>query len=341
MSAELHEASLAGERARMEALLGARVPDDWPEERHARLFLTKLREQPSWAPWIARALVLRSEGRMIGHAGFHSGPAPAYLAEYLPGGIELGYTVFARDRRRGYAREAVVALMAFARREHPALTGFVASLSPTNAASLALVKGLGFSKIGDYDDPEDGLEHVHGLRLPPAAGWPTPFYAALLAPTRGELMSADWNDIAKTFDERVRRIVWCTVTTVDTKGRPFSRVLHPVWEGATGWIATGRQTLKTQHLAGNANVALSYWDPKHDTVIIQARAEWCDDAATKQRIWNLLKTTPEPVGYDPQLFWRAGVGDPSYGVLKLTPFRVDLLAAQEMMAGKGSTVWQA
>jgi len=169
MSAEFLEASLAGERARMEALLGARVPDEWPEHRHTQFFLTKLREQPSWAPWIARALVLRSERRMLGHAGFHSSPAPRYLAEYLPGSIELGYTVFARDRRRGYAREAVLALMEFARREHPALTGFVASISPTNEPSLALARGLGFSKIGEYDDPEDGLEHVCALRLRPEA----------------------------------------------------------------------------------------------------------------------------------------------------------------------------
>jgi general stress protein 26 len=154
-------------------------------------------------------------------------------------------------------------------------------------------------------------------------------------------MRGSWNDIAKTFDERVRRIVWCTVTTVDTKGRPFSRVLHPVWEGATGWIATGRQTLKTKHLAGNANVALSYWDPQHDTVIIQATAQWQDDDATKRRVWDLIKNAPAPIGYDPAMFWKGGVTDPTYGVLKITPYRVDLLGAQEMMQGKGSTVWRA
>ena len=170
MSAEFHAASLAEDRARMQELLGARVPADWPEPRFARLFLTKLREQPSWAPWLARAIVLRGEERrMLGHAGFHSAPAPSYLDVYLPGGVELGYTVFASERRRGYAREAVAALMAFARREQPGLSGFVASISPTNEPSLRLVRGFGFAKLGDYDDPEDGPEHVYGLRLPAAA----------------------------------------------------------------------------------------------------------------------------------------------------------------------------
>jgi general stress protein 26 len=150
-----------------------------------------------------------------------------------------------------------------------------------------------------------------------------------------------FDEIAATFDERVRRIVWCTVTTVDTKGRPFSRILHPVWEGATGWIATGRHTLKAKHLAGNPMVALSYWDPQHDTVIAQCRAEWCDDTATKRRIWDLLAGTPPPVGYDPGLFFKEGKDSAEYGVLKLTPTRVELWAGQDMMSGKPPTVWKA
>lgn len=141
-------------------------------------------------------------------------------------------------------------------------------------------------------------------------------------------------DIEKEFLDRVGRIVWCTVATMDTKGRPYARILHPVWEGSTGWIATGRQTLKTKHLAKNPYVALSYWDPQHDTAVVQARAEWCDDAATKSRIWDLIKNAPPPVGYDLSLFWRGGVSDPTFGVLKLTPFQIQLLTGAEMMQGK-------
>ena len=150
-----------------------------------------------------------------------------------------------------------------------------------------------------------------------------------------------FQEIAKTFDERVRRIVWCTVTTVDTKGRPFSRILHPIWEGSTGWIATGRQTLKAKHLAKNPMIAVSYWDPQHDTVIAQCRAEWCDDAATRRRIWELLKSTPPPVGYDPGLFFQNGPDAPDYGVLKLTPLRVELWAGQDMLQGRPPTLWKA
>lgn len=152
--------------------------------------------------------------------------------------------------------------------------------------------------------------------------------------------AASFQDIASIFDERVRRIVWCTVTTVDTRGRPFSRILHPIWEGATGWIATGRQTLKTKHLARNATVAVSYWDPSHDTVIAQCTAAWCDDEATRRRIWDLLASTPPPVGYDPALFFRGGVSDPGYGVLRLDPIRIDLWAGKDMLEGRPPTVWK-
>jgi general stress protein 26 len=150
-----------------------------------------------------------------------------------------------------------------------------------------------------------------------------------------------FQEIAATFEERVRRIVWCTVTTVDTKGRPFSRILHPIWEGPTGWIATGRRSLKAKHLAKNADVAVSYWDPRHDTVVAQCRAEWCDDAATKHRVWELFRSTPPPVGYDPGLFFRGGAGDPGYGVLRLTPHRVELWTGQDMLQGRPPTVWRA
>jgi len=150
-----------------------------------------------------------------------------------------------------------------------------------------------------------------------------------------------FDEIAKSFDERVRRIVWCTVTSVDTQSRPFSRILHPIWEGRTGWIATGRHSLKAKHLARNPMLAVSYWDAQHDTVIAQSHAEWCDDDATRRRIWELLKSTPPPVGYDPGLFFRGGATDPGYGVLRLTPTRVELWTGQDMLQGRPPTVWKA
>jgi L-amino acid N-acyltransferase YncA len=38
---------------------------------------------------------------------------------------------------------------------------FVASVSPSNTPSLALVAKTGFRKIGEHIDSEDGLEHIY------------------------------------------------------------------------------------------------------------------------------------------------------------------------------------
>jgi len=151
---------------------------------------------------------------------------------------------------------------------------------------------------------------------------------------------ASFAEIEKEFLERIARIVWCTVTTVDRRGRPRSRILHPIWEGQTGWIATGRDSFKARHLAANPYVSLSYWDPQHQQVHAECRASWADDPAEKKRVWNLFKSTPEPLGYDPGLFFRGGPEDPSFGALKLTPWRIELWSLADLVQGKPSRVFR-
>ena len=121
---------------------------------------------------------------------------------------------------------------------------------------------------------------------------------------------ASFAEIEEEFNARVSRIVWCTVATVDRQGRPRTRILHPIWEGSTGWIATGRHSLKEKHLAANPYLSVSYWDQEHQQVYVDAKAEWQDDQAEKLRIWNLYKDTPAPYGYDPAIIWQAGPDDP-------------------------------
>lgn len=151
---------------------------------------------------------------------------------------------------------------------------------------------------------------------------------------------ASFADLADEFHARVSRIVWCTVTTVDARGRPRARILHPMWEGSTGYILTGRHSYKEKHLAGNPWVSLSYWDPQHQQVYAECKSAWVDDPAEKARIWKLFKETPEPYGYDPSLFWPKGPEDADTGVLKLTPWRVEVSSIFDMAAGKPPLVWK-
>jgi [ribosomal protein S5]-alanine N-acetyltransferase len=119
-----------------------------------------MRREPASREWLVRALVLRAEKRMVGHAGFH-GP-PGVNGRAKADALELGYTVFHGFRGRGYATEAAGALMDWAAETH-GVRRFVASVAPANHASLAVVRKLGFVQTGDQWDEEDGLELVFEL----------------------------------------------------------------------------------------------------------------------------------------------------------------------------------
>jgi RimJ/RimL family protein N-acetyltransferase len=134
LTREFLDAALAGDSGEASRLLGARVPDDWPDLRDTQaLFLERLRAEPALAPWSMRAIVLRAERRMVGRIGCHGAPTPD--------GVELAYAVFEPDRRRGYAREACQALMDWARREH-GVERIVLSIAPANVASLGVARSL-------------------------------------------------------------------------------------------------------------------------------------------------------------------------------------------------------
>ena len=150
----------------------------------------------------------------------------------------------------------------------------------------------------------------------------------------------DFDEIRAEFDRRVQRIAWCTVATVDTKGRPRSRILHPNWEGTTGWILTMRNSLKAKHLATTPWISCSYWDPSHEQVHAECRAEWEDAPETRRRVWDVFKANPEPYGYDPGTIWTHGPDDPAFGVLKLTPWRIELWSLNAMATGHDRMVWK-
>jgi hypothetical protein len=133
---------------------------------------------------------------------------------------------------------------------------------------------------------------------------------------------SEFAEIEQEFIKRAHSIVWCNAATVDGQGRPRSRVLHPIWEGATGWVMTGRHTLKTRHLAANPYVSLSYIDlaDPFNPVYADCLGEWEDDIQEKQRVRDLFASTPPPLRYDLGL----SAGDTRYGLLKLTPWRIEL-----------------
>ena len=134
---------------------------------------------------------------------------------------------------------------------------------------------------------------------------------------------ANFADIADEFLERVNRMVWCNVATIDSKGRPRSRILHPVWQGNIGWITTRRLSPKAKHLEHHPFVSLAYIADVVKPAYADCKAEWVEDRAIKQDIWQLLLTTPPPLGFDPAPIY-GSVDHPDFGLLKLTPWRIEV-----------------
>src|SRR5215208_1197287 len=99
------------------------------------------------------------------------------------------------------------------------------------------------------------------------------------------------------FLERVHGIVQCTAATVDTKGRPRSRIWHPIWEGKTGRIANNPppSRLGTSPATPTSRSAIStreiHGDPGRP-VYVDYRVEWDDTAEGKRRTWEMYVRAP-------------------------------------------------
>ena len=154
-------------------------------------------------------------------------------------------------------------------------------------------------------------------------------------------------ETAPAFVEMAHQIVWASVSTVDRKGRPRSRVLHPIWQwdGDTlgGWIATGPTPLKRAHLDQSPYMSLNYWTPSQDTCVAECRADWHFDLETRERIWRLFAETPEPVGYDPAIIpaWTEPTA-PTFSALRLDPWRLRVFPGSVLLTGTGEVLdWSA
>jgi len=149
--------------------------------------------------------------------------------------------------------------------------------------------------------------------------------------------------VQKEFRERAHRIVWCTVATVDSDHRPRSRILHPIWEltddTLTGWIVTRATPVKLRHLTYSPYLSCSYWEPGHEVAIADCHAQWIEDVPTRQRVWELYRDAPAPLGYD---FWSVfpeGPAGESPSLLRLTPYRLRMFDVDTLSGRKEAPAW--
>jgi general stress protein 26 len=133
-----------------------------------------------------------------------------------------------------------------------------------------------------------------------------------------------------------KKATWAYLATA-VKDQPKVRVVHPAFEGERVWVATGRSSAKARHIDKNGKVELFYQigaDMIHLTVT--GKAKFVEDLAEKKRIWN-----SKIFDYDLAQFWPGGPESKDFGLMLITPERVELTSLAEMTTGKKPEVWRA
>ena len=158
LSRECLQALADNDTERAASLLGAAIPAELSAEQPVwRHFGNQLDENPEWIGWTMHA-VFDQKNEIVGHAGFHRGPD-------ADGMVEVGCTILTDHRGQGLANATVAALLERAARE-PRVTRVRACIAPSNLPSIAVVKRLGFEKVGQVDAESDGVELVFERAAP-------------------------------------------------------------------------------------------------------------------------------------------------------------------------------
>ena len=133
----------AADRAELARLLSARVPASWPPELmadHLEGFARRIEADAALEGWLPWYWLTRDDPTLIGNGGFGAPPAE-------DGSGKFGYALVPEHQGRGYATEAVAALLEWAF-SHAALTRVVADTYPELSRSIRVLQKNGFRYAG-------------------------------------------------------------------------------------------------------------------------------------------------------------------------------------------------
>lgn len=147
----LVEATFRGDRAAIEGLVRAKVPEAWPGralvERAFSASLERIRADPATRLWGDRLMITRtedagtaeSERLVVGSVIFHGKPEN--------GIAEIGYGVEERWQCKGYASEATRACVEWALAQE-GVTCVTATTPPWHTASIRVLEKSGLVRVG-------------------------------------------------------------------------------------------------------------------------------------------------------------------------------------------------
>ena len=138
----LAELSGAGLR-QLESLLGARIDAVWLDDDGRGLlsyYAYQLREDPTVVGWGMWLILLNTERKVIGSAGYKGKPDKR-------GCVEIGYGISPLYRRKGYTFEAVLGLIDWGFKQ-PDVSRVTAECLPDNLGSKRILEKSGMTNLG-------------------------------------------------------------------------------------------------------------------------------------------------------------------------------------------------
>lgn len=141
--AEVARAAVGEGAAAAARLLGVEVHPAWPPADLLEVlpgYADVVEIDPRWCIWGVWLALDAAGTRLVGDAGF-KGPPDS------DGSVEIGYGVMEDLRSRGYATEMVRALVGWAFER--GVKRMQARCLPTNLASQAVLKKVGFRRVGE------------------------------------------------------------------------------------------------------------------------------------------------------------------------------------------------
>lgn len=115
----------------------------------------QVRQNPELNRWFIRWVVEKTTNEVVGSISFHSAPDNE-------GRLEVGLGIAAEKQNQGFGAEALLAMWSWALAQ-PEVKIFRYTVSPNNAASIALIRKFEFDHIGQQIDQEDGPEDIYEM----------------------------------------------------------------------------------------------------------------------------------------------------------------------------------
>ena len=116
----------------------------------------QVKADPACNKWFVRWIVLKDNQEIIGSTSFHGAPD-------ANGMLEIGLGIESEYQNQGFAKESLLGMWRWAL-TFPQIRTFRYTVSPDNAASVAVINHFGFEHKGQQMDEIDGPEDIYEIR---------------------------------------------------------------------------------------------------------------------------------------------------------------------------------